>query len=61
MGGLTGQKVRHDDNSMVRKVYAMVKLSCEAEKKYCGAVGERAHISRKSRGSHNVENKTLFN
>ena len=32
LGGLTGQKVRHDDNSMVRKVYAMVKLSCKTKK-----------------------------
>ena len=37
--------------SMVRKAYAMV----------FSAGGEKAHISRKSQGSHKVENKTLFN
>ena len=30
-------------------------------KNYCGAGGEKAHMSRKSQGSCTVENKMLFN
>ena len=30
-------------------------------KKRCGAGDEKAHMSRKTQGSHKVENKTLFN
>ena len=46
---------------MIRKAYAMVKFSSKRRKNYCGAGGEKARTSRKSQGSHKVENKTLFN
>ena len=56
---LTGQNVRHDDNSMARKAYVMVKFSCKTKQNYCGAGGEKAHMSRRSQGSRKVENRTL--